>query len=121
MDLRKAMGVLLHHRRRLDKSILADVATLYCSIVASAAVHQSSPQLSSPNMYNCILQLHASGILLIHLDIDMYHVPGVHIHTDVPLYPVTAARRYGDLSYPDTVLGHTKVLSSSTLVSVPYF
>ena len=97
------------------------MATLYCSVVASAAVHHSSPQLNSPNMYNCILQLHVSGILLIHLDIDMYHVPGVHIHTDVQLYPVTAARRYGDLSYPDCVLGHTKVLSSSTLVSVPYF
>jgi hypothetical protein len=33
-------GCLLHHRRRLDKSILADVATLYCSVLASAAVHQ---------------------------------------------------------------------------------
>jgi hypothetical protein len=39
-------------------------------------------------MYSCSLQLHASGVLLFHLDIDMCHVPSVHIHTDVQLYPV---------------------------------
>ena len=110
MDLRKAMGVLLHHRWRLDKSILTDVDTLYCSFVASAAVRLSSPQLNSPIMYSCILQLHVTGTLLFHLDIDMYHVSTIQIHTDVQLYSCTAVpvrcRRYGDLSYPDTVPGY---------------
>jgi hypothetical protein len=114
MDLRKAMGVLLHHRRRLDKSILADVATLYCSVVVSAAVRLSSPQLNSSILYSCILQLQVSGTLLFHLDIYMHHVSTIQIHTDVQLYsctavrpyPATAARRYGDLSYPDTVPGY---------------
>ena len=107
MDLRKAMGVLLHHRRRLDKSILTDVDTLYCSVVASAAVRLSSPQLNSSILYSCIQQLQVSGTLLFHLDdIDMHHVSTIQIHTDVQLYPATAARRYGDLSYPDTVPGY---------------
>ena len=94
MDLRKARGVLLHHRWRLDKSILTDVDTLYCSFVASAAVRLSSPQLNSPIMYSCILQLHVTGTLLFHLDIDMYHVSTIQIHTDVQLYSCTAVRPY---------------------------
>ena len=118
MDLRKARGVLLHHRWRLDRSILTDVDTLYCSFVASAAVRLSSPQLNSPIMYSCILQLHVTGTLLFHLarDIDMYHVSTIQIHTDVQLYSCTAVPvRCGgtatfrtQIPYPDTVLGHTK-------------
>ena len=34
----------------LDKSILAGVATLYCSFFAWAAVHQSSPQPFTSNV-----------------------------------------------------------------------
>ena len=115
MDLRKARGVLLHHRWRLDKSILTDVDTLYCSVVVSAAVRLSSPQLNSSILYSCILQLHVTGTLLFHLDIDMYHVSTVHIHTDVQLYGRTLLQLLGGtatfrtrIPYPDTVLGHTK-------------
>jgi hypothetical protein len=96
MDLRKARGDLLHHRWRLDRSILTDVDTLYCSFVVLAAVRRSSPQLNSPIMYSCILQLHVTGTLLFHLarDIDMYHVSTIQIHSDVQLYSCTAVRPY---------------------------
>jgi len=94
MDLRKAMGVLLHHRWRLDKSILTDVDTLYCSVVVSAAVRLSSPQLNSSILYSCIVQLQVSGTLLFHLDIDMHHVSTIQIHTDVQLYSCTAVPCY---------------------------
>ena len=113
------MGVLLHHRWRLDKSILTDVDTLYCSFVVLAAVRRSSPQLNSPIMYSCILQLHVTGTLLFHLarDIDMYHVSTIQIHSDVQLYSCTAVRPYPadtatfrrQIPYPDTVLGHTRL------------
>ena len=116
MDLRKAMGVLLHHRRRLDKSILTDVDTLYCSVVASAAVRLSSPQLNSPNMYSCILQLHVSGILLIHLDIDMYHVPAVQIHTDVQLYSCTLLQLHGGTATFRTRIPYSGILKYYHLV-----
>jgi hypothetical protein len=117
MDLRKARGDLLHHRWRLDRSILTDVDTLYCSFVASAAVRLPSPQLNSPIMYSCILQLHVTGTLLFHLarDIDMCHVSTIQIHSDVQLYSCTAvpcgdtATFRRQLPYPDTVLGHTKL------------
>ena len=115
MDLRKARGDLLHHRWRLDRSILTDVDTLYCSFVVLAAVRRSSPQLNSPIMYSCILQLHVTGTLLFHLDIDMYHVSTVHRYTDVQLYGRTllqllrgTATFRTRIPYPDTVLGHTK-------------
>ena len=113
------MGVLLHHRWRLDKSILTDVDTLYCSVVVSAAVRLSSPQLNSSILYSCILQLHVSGTLLFHLDIDMYHVSTVQRYTDVQLYGRTllqllrgTATFRTRIPYPDTVLGHTKVVPS---------
>ena len=124
MDLRKAMGVLLHHRWRLDKSILTDVDTLYCSVVVSAAVRLSSPQLNSSILYSCILQLHVSGTLLFHLDIDMHHVSTIQIHTDVQLYSCTAVPCYScsEVRRPFVpgyrtripYSGILKVLSSST-------
>ena len=110
----------MHHRWRLDRSILTDVDTLYCSFVASAAVRLPSPQLNSPIMYSCILQLHVTGTLLFHLarDIDMCHVSTIHdtfICTAVQLYSCTAvpcgdtATFRRQIPYPDTVLGHTKL------------
>ena len=51
------------------------------------------------------LQLYAPGVLFNSPDIDMYHVPGVpgvHIHTYVQLYPVTAVWRYASLRTPLT-------------------
>ena len=113
---KEGYGCLLHHRRRLDKSILADVATLYCSVVVSAAIRHSSPQLNSPNMYSCILQLHVSGILLIHLDIDMYHVPAVQIHTDVQLYSCTLLRLYGGTATFRTRIPYSGILEYYHLV-----
>ena len=88
------------------------------SIVPSllqAAIRLSSPQLNSSILYSCILQLHVSGTLLFHLDIDMYHVSTVQIHTDVQMYSCTLLQLLGGtatfrtrIPYPDTVLGHTK-------------
>ena len=116
MDLRKAMGVLLHHRWRLDKSILTDVDTLYCSVVVSAAVRLSSPQLNSSILYSCILQLHVSGTLLFHLDIDMYHVSTVQIHTDVQLYSCTLLQLLGGTATFRTRIPYSGILKYYHLV-----
>ena len=72
-------------------------------------------------MYSCSLQLHTSGVLLFHLDIDMCHVPDVHIHTYVQLYHATAVRRYAPLR-THIFLGVIVLSSSSTStpVSAPY-
>ena len=121
MDLRKAMGVLLHHRWRLDKSILTDVDTLYCSVVVSAAVRLSSPQLNSSILYSCILQLHVSGTLLFHLDIDMHHVSTIQIHTDVQLYSCTAVPCYScsEVRRPFVPGYRTRIPYSGILKVVP--
>ena len=121
MDLRKAMGVLLHHRWRLDKSILTDVDTLYCSVVVSAAVRLSSPQLNSSILYSCILQLHVSGTLLFHLDIDMYHVSTVQRYTDVQLYSCTAVPCYScsEVRRPFVPGYRTRIPYSGILKVVP--
>ena len=118
-------GWLLHHRRRLDKSILAGVATLYCSVSCFSCGSSIFTSASSPNMYSCTLySCMLQAYCLVHLTLICITYPVYPAYIYIHMYSCTLLQLYGGpRPFIPQLLGHTKVLSfssTSTLVSVPY-